>query len=49
MASAFRERFLAKGRFVAYLENVDVFITTHPEPGLLGAANSLRNKHPLGP
>ena len=49
MASAFRERLLAKGRFVAYLENVDVFITTHPEPGLLGAANSLRNKHPLGP
>ena len=47
MSSAFRERFLAKGRFVAYLEKVDVFITTHPDPGLLGAANSLRNTHAL--
>lgn len=47
LSSAFRERFLAKGRFVAYLEKVDIFITTHPDPGLLGAANSLRNTHAL--
>jgi glucokinase len=41
-ASAFRERFLAKGRFAALLENVAVHVITHPTPGLLGAAVALR-------
>ncbi len=40
--SAFRERFLAKGRFAAYLESVAIHIVTHPHPGLLGAAVALR-------
>lgn len=41
-SSAFRERFLAKGRFAAYLENVGLYVITHPQPGLLGAACMLR-------
>jgi glucokinase len=41
-SSAFRERFLAKGRFAAYLESVAISIVTHPAPGLLGAAVALR-------
>jgi len=43
-SSAFRERFLAKGRFAAYLENVAIHVVTHPHPGLLGAAMALRSK-----
>ncbi len=42
-ASAFRERFLAKGRFSAYLEGVAVHVVTHPHPGLLGAAVALHS------
>ncbi|MBB6600389.1 glucokinase [Luteimonas sp. MC1825] len=45
-ASAFRERFLAKGRFAAYLEPVSIQVATHPNPGLLGAAMALRE--PVG-
>lgn len=41
-SSAFRERFLAKGRFAAYLESVSIHVITHPQPGLLGAACALR-------
>ena len=41
-SSAFRERFLAKGRFAAYLESVTIRVITHNGPGLLGAAMSLR-------
>jgi glucokinase len=41
-SSAFRERFLAKGRFAAWLESVAIHVITHPQPGLLGAAMSLR-------
>jgi glucokinase len=41
-SSAFRERFLAKGRFAAYLEKVGIHVITHPQPGLLGAACALR-------
>lgn len=40
--SAFRERFLAKGRFAAWLESVAVHVVVHPQPGLLGAAMTLR-------
>ena len=49
-SSAFRERFLAKGRFAAYLESVTIRVITHSGPGLLGAAMSLRaaaSDHPL--
>jgi glucokinase len=42
--SAFRERFLAKGRFAGYLESVSIHVVTHPAPGLLGAAASLHAK-----
>lgn len=42
-SSAFRERFLAKGRFAAYLESVSIHVVTHPQPGLLGAAVALRS------
>ena len=41
-SSAFRERFLAKGRFAAYLGCVAIHVVTHPNPGLLGAAVALR-------
>jgi glucokinase len=41
-SSAFRERFLAKGRFAALLESVSIHVITHPAPGLLGAAVALR-------
>lgn len=37
-SSAFRERFLAKGRFASYLESVTIRVITHAHPGLLGAA-----------
>jgi glucokinase len=40
--SAFRERFLAKGRFAALLEPIAIHVITHPQPGLLGAAQALR-------
>ncbi|QSX79334.1 glucokinase [Agrilutibacter solisilvae] len=45
-SSAFRERFLLKGRFAAYLESVSIFAVTHPQPGLLGAAMALRTPAP---
>jgi glucokinase len=47
-SSAFRERFLAKGRFAAYLESVAIHVVTHPHPGLLGAAVALRRPDPTG-
>lgn len=42
-SSAVRERFLAKGRFAAHLENVAIHVVVHPHPGLLGAAVALRS------
>jgi glucokinase len=44
-SSAFRERFLAKGRFAQYLESVNIRVITHSGPGLLGAAVALRAQH----
>ena len=41
-SSAFRERFLAKGRFAPYLESVTIRVIVHPNPGLLGAAVAAR-------
>lgn len=43
-SSAFRERFLAKGRMATYLESVTIRIVTHATPGLLGAAMYLRTR-----
>ena len=40
-SSAFRERFLDKGRFAAWLEPVSIQAVVHPNPGLLGAAVAL--------
>ncbi|GIX31993.1 MAG: glucokinase [Porticoccaceae bacterium] len=37
-ASDFAARFLAKGRYAAYLEPIPVRLITRPHPGLLGAA-----------
>lgn len=49
-SSAFRERFLAKGRFASYLESVTIRVITHPNPGLLGAAVAARAAlHPEPP
>ena len=42
-SSAFRERFLAKGRMAAYLESVAIRVITHDAPGLLGAAMYLHS------
>ena len=41
-SSAFRERFLAKGRMATLLESVPIHVINHPNPGLLGAATALR-------
>ena len=46
-SSAFRERFLAKGRFAAYLESVAIAVIVQPNPGLLGAAVALRHAEGL--
>ena len=43
-SSAFRARFLAKGRMTPLLEAVPIHVITHPNPGLLGAATALRSK-----
>ena len=45
-SSAFRERFLDKGRFAAWLEPVSIQVVTHANPGLLGAAVALRDADP---
>lgn len=45
-SSGFVERFLAKGRFVAWMERVRVAVVLHPEPGLLGAALTLQDAGP---
>lgn len=46
-SSAFRERFLAKGRMAAYVESATIGVITHATPGLLGAAMLLRTRpHP---
>ncbi len=42
--SAFREKFLAKGRFADYLSEIPIHVITHAHPGLLGAAVALRQQ-----
>ncbi len=36
--SGFRDRFIAKGRFVQRMDDLPVKLITHPQPGLFGAA-----------
>jgi glucokinase len=44
-SSAFRERFLAKGRLPRTAgSGAAIHVITHPHPGLLGAATALRAK-----
>jgi glucokinase len=38
----FRERFIAKGRYRAYLAAMPLHLIVHPQPGLLGALQYLR-------
>jgi glucokinase len=40
-ASAFRERFEAKGRFRSYLAAIPTYVVTHPVPAFLGLAAAL--------
>lgn len=42
--SDFRRCFEAKGRFSPYLQKIPVYVVTHPNPGLLGAAVALHQK-----
>ncbi|APG63619.1 glucokinase [Sphingorhabdus lutea] len=44
--SGFVERFHAKGRFKALMENISVDIISHPQPGLLGCAAAFQKKYP---
>jgi|CXWL01.1.fsa_nt_gi glucokinase len=44
----FLARFLAKGRFEAYLQPVPVWLVTHPTAALLGAAAALAAVDPAG-
>jgi len=41
----FRERFVGKGRFRAYLEAIPTWVITAESPALLGAARALDNGH----
>lgn len=46
--SGFAERFVAKGRFEALMQQIPVKIITHPQPGLLGAAAAFAKEHAHG-
>lgn len=43
--SDFRERFLAKGRFRDYLNDIPTRVVTRENPGLFGALQSLQSRH----
>ena len=43
--SGFRERFVAKGRFVGRMEAIPVKLITYPEPGLFGAAAAFAERY----
>lgn len=45
-ASAFAERFIAKGRFERRMEAIPVKLITHAQPGLYGAAAAFAKEHP---
>lgn len=44
-ASAFAERFRAKGRFAQMMAAIPVKLITHPQPGLFGAAAAFAREH----
>lgn len=44
-ASAFADRFRAKGRFAALMAGLPVKLITHPQPGLFGAAAAFAREH----
>lgn len=43
--SGFHDRFVAKGRYRALMETQPVYLITHPEPGLYGAAAGFAQEH----
>ena len=43
--SEFRERFLAKGRFRDYLNDIPTRVVTRDNPGLFGALRYLQGRH----
>ncbi len=43
--SGFPERFVAKGRFEAYMAAIPVKLITHPQPGLFGAAAAFARRY----
>ncbi|VWX54803.1 glucokinase [Novosphingobium sp. 9U] len=45
VASAFAERFAAKGRFAHLMASLPVKLITHPQPGLFGAAAAFAREH----
>jgi len=45
MASAFADRFRAKGRFADMMAKIPVKLITHPQPGLFGAAAAFVREH----
>jgi glucokinase len=45
IASAFAERFRAKGRFAGMMAALPVKLITHPQPGLFGAAAAFAREH----
>lgn len=45
MASAFAERFAAKGRFAGLMTAIPVKLITHAQPGLFGAAAAFAREH----
>lgn len=45
--SAFRERFVAKGRFRSYLESIPTWVVTHPYPAFLGLKAVLDQDPPI--
>lgn len=45
-ASAFHQRFTAKGRFARRMADLPVKLITHPQPGLFGAAAAFARRYP---
>lgn len=43
--SGFHQRFIAKGRFQDRMAQIPVYLLTHPQPGLFGAAAAFATEH----
>lgn len=43
----FATRFRKKGRYEAMLSDIPVYLLTHPQPGLYGAAAAFQSEHPV--